>query len=146
MLAYLGDRDMAARRHESAEARYRSALQRNPDNPLLLNNLAWVSNELKRPMALEYAERAHELAPDNPAIMDTLGAILAQAGQVERGLELLGRAAAAAPEAQQIRLNFAKALLKNDRKAAARKELEQLAKLDERLPVQQEAAKLLGGM
>jgi putative PEP-CTERM system TPR-repeat lipoprotein len=146
MIAYLAERDMAAKRYESAEARYRNALQRMPDNPLLLNNLAWVMNELKRPAALEYAERAHELAPDNPAIMDTLGAILAQAGQVERGLELLGRAADAAPEAHQIRLNFAKSLLKTDRKAAARKELESLARLDERLPVRQEAVKLLGGL
>jgi putative PEP-CTERM system TPR-repeat lipoprotein len=146
MIAHLAERDMAARRYESAEARYRSALQRVPDNPLFLNNLAWVASELKRPAALEYAERAHDLAPDNPAIMDTLGAILAQAGQQERGLELLGRAAEAAPEAHQIRLNFAKALLKTDRKSAARKELEQLAKLDARLPVRQEAVQLLGGM
>jgi putative PEP-CTERM system TPR-repeat lipoprotein len=144
MLAYLGDEDLAARRYQRAEARYRSALQRTPDNPLLLNNLAWVMNELKRPAALEYAERAHELAPDNPSIMDTLGGILADAGQTERGLELLGRATELAPEAHQIRLNFAKSLLKTDRKSAARRELESLARLDEKLPERQEAVKLLG--
>jgi putative PEP-CTERM system TPR-repeat lipoprotein len=146
VLAYLGERDIAAKRYESAEARYQSALQRLPDNPLFLNNLAWVANELKRPNALEYAERAHELAPNNPSIMDTLGSILAATGETERGLELLGRAAELAPGAYQIRLNFAKTLLKAERKAAARKELEQLAKLDSRLPVQQEAAKLLEGL
>jgi putative PEP-CTERM system TPR-repeat lipoprotein len=144
MLAYLADRDLAAKRYERAEQRYRSALQRTPDNAVLLNNLAWVSHELKRPGALEYAERAHDLAPDNPAIMDTLGSILAEAGQVERGLVLLGRAADAAPDAPQIRLNFAKSLIKTDRKIAARKELESLARLDERLPERQEAVKLLG--
>jgi putative PEP-CTERM system TPR-repeat lipoprotein len=146
MLAYLADRDLAAKRYGPAEERYRSALQRAPDNPLLLNNLAWVSHELKRPAALEYAERAHDLAPENPAIMDTLGSILAEAGQVERGLELLGRAADAAPDAYQIRLNFAKSLIKTDRKIAARKELEQLARLDEKSPERQEAVKLLGGL
>jgi putative PEP-CTERM system TPR-repeat lipoprotein len=146
MLAYLGDGDLAARRYQRAEARYRSALERAPDNPLLLNNLAWVMNELKRPAALEYAERAHELAPDNPAIMDTLGAILAEAGQVERGLELLGRATELAPDAHQIRLNFAKSLLKTDRRSAARKELESLARLDDSQPVRQEAVKLLKGL
>jgi predicted Zn-dependent protease len=78
--------------------------------------------------------------------MDTLGSILAATGETERGLELLGRAAELAPGAHQIRLNFAKALVKAQRKAAARKELEQLAKLDARLPVQQEAAKLLEGL
>ena len=146
MIAHLAARDLAARRYESAATRYRVALQRMPDNPLLLNNLAWVTNELGRPEALEYAERAYDLAPDDPAIMDTLGAILSQAGQVERGLELLGRAAAGAPDAYDIRLNFAKALLKTDRKTAARRELEQLARLDEGVPARQEALKLLGGL
>jgi len=146
MLAYLADRDLAAKRYESAEARYRTALQRTPDNPLLLNNLAWVSHELKRAAALEYAERANELAPGNPAIMDTLGAILSEAGQLERGLEMLGRAADAAPDAHRIRLNFAKSLLKNHRDTAARKELEQLARLEEKVPERQEAIRLLGGL
>src|SRR4029453_17694789 len=125
---------------------YLPARQRMPDTPLVLNNLAWVMNELGRPEALEYAERAHELAPDDPAIMDTLGAILAQAGQADRGLEFLGRAAAGAPDEHQIRLNFAKALLKTDRKSAARRELEQLAKLDEGIPARQEAVELLRGL
>jgi len=146
MLAYLADRDLAAKRYARAETLYRSALQRVPDHPLLLNNLAWVSQELGRSSALEYAERAHDLAPDNPAIMDTLGLMLTKAGQVERGLELLGRAADAAPDAYQIRLNFAKSLIKTDRKIAARKELERLATLDEKLPERQEAVKLLGGL
>jgi len=146
VLAYLGDRDIGAKRYESAEARYRRALERAPDNALFLNNLAWVSYELKRPKSLEYAERAYELAPQQPAVMDTLGMILVGSGQTERGLELLGRAAELAPDAHQIRLNFAKALIKAERRAAARKELEQLARLDAKLPVQQEAAKLLAAL
>ena len=76
--------------------------------------------------------------------MDTLGGILIENGQSERGLQLLGRAAEMAPQAYQIRLNFAKALLKAGRKDAARKELEVLAKLDSKLPVQKEAIALLG--
>ena len=131
---------------ENAAERYRIALKRAPENALLLNNLAWAASQLKRPEALEHAERAHELAPENPNIMDTLGVILVGSGQTERGLALLGRAAELAPDAHQIRLNFAKALLKVERKAAARKELEPLATLDTRLPVQQEAAKLLAGL
>jgi len=146
VLAYLGDRDIAAKRYQSAAAHYRTALQRLPDNAIFLNNLAWATHELKGADALEYAERAHELAPASPAIMDTLGTILAASGQTERGLELLGRAAELAPEAHQIRLNFAKALLKAERKSAARKELEQLARLDSRLPQQQEAARLLSAL
>ena len=92
MLAYLGAREMRARRYEAAVKRYQTALQRLPDNPLFLNNLAWASHQLKQPAALEYAERAFELAPRNPAVMDTLGMILSDKGETERGLELLGSA------------------------------------------------------
>jgi putative PEP-CTERM system TPR-repeat lipoprotein len=146
LLNYLAERDLAARRYESAAKRYHVALERERNNPMILNNLAWVLHQLKQPRALEYAERAHELAPENAAIMDTLGTILAASGETERGLELLGRAAELAPTAYQIRLNFAKALIKAKRKAAARVELEALAKLDSRLPAQQEAAKLLSAL
>jgi Tfp pilus assembly protein PilF len=132
--------------HSSAAKRYRSALERQSDNPLLLNNLAWVTHELKQPNALEYAERAHELAPQNAAIMDTLGWILAESGQREKGVELLWRAAELAPDSPEIRLHLAKALIKAGRKDAARKELEVLAKLDNRHPIQQEATALLAGL
>ena len=143
MLNYLGERDLAAKRYENAMKRYQRAIERAPDNAHLLNNLAWVKHQLKQPSARDDAERAYELAPENAPIMDTLGSILVDSGEVERGLELLGTAAERAPRAYNIRLNFAKALVKAKRKEAARKELEALAKLDTRNPVQQEAAKLL---
>lgn len=146
LLVYLAERDLAAKRLAEAENRYRSALERQPKNPLVLNNLAWVSHQLKHPNALEYAERANELAPDNPSIMDTLGSILVDSGQSERGLQLLGRAAELAPQAYNVRLNFAKALVKAGRKDAARKELEALVKLDSKLPIQHEATALLAGL
>jgi putative PEP-CTERM system TPR-repeat lipoprotein len=146
VLNYLGERDIIAKRFESAAKRYQTALERAPDNPLLLNNLAWAKHQLKQPKAQDDAERAHELAPENAAIMDTLGAILVDNGDLERGLELLGAAAERAPQAHNIRLNFAKALLKAKRKEAARKELEALAKLDSRNPIQQQAAKLLASL
>lgn len=146
VLAYLGQQDLEAKRYGAAVRKYRRALERDSDNPQILNNLAWSAHQLKQADALEYAERAHELAPDNAAIMDTLGLILAEGGQAERGLELLGRAAELAPDAYRIRLNFAKALIKANRKSAARKELEVLARLDSRVPVQKEAAALLAGL
>lgn len=146
VLAYLGEQDIAAKRYKAAAGFYQRALERQPENPMFLNNLAWVTHALKQPDALAYAERAHELAPNNPAVMDTLGSILMTDGQTERALELLGRAAELAPNAHQIRLNFARALVKADRKPAARKELEALVKLDSRLPVQKEAAALLGDL
>jgi len=146
VLAYLGQTDIAEKRYAAAEKRYQAALERAPDSPLFLNNLAWVANQLKHANAVQYAERANELAPDNASIMDTLGWILTENGQTERGLLLLARATELAPNAPQIRLNFAKALVKAGRKDAARKELEVLARLDSKLPVQQEASALLANL
>lgn len=146
VLAYLSQRELAMKRYSSAVKHLRAALERQPKNPALLNNLAWAMHELKQPNALQYAEQAHELAPENASIMDTLGWILVETGEVPRGLELLGRASELAPSAYGIRLHFAKALIKAGRKDAARKELQVLAKLDSRLPVQHEAAALLSGL
>ncbi|HZP87197.1 MAG TPA: XrtA/PEP-CTERM system TPR-repeat protein PrsT [Burkholderiales bacterium] len=146
VLIYLAERDRAQKGYAEAERRYRTALERDPNSAAVLNNLALVASELKQPKAREYAERANELAPDSPPIMDTLGVILSQAGEHDRALQLLGRAAEFAPQAYLIRLNFAKALAKAGRKEAARKELETLVKLDPSAPVQQEAAALLASL
>ena len=146
VLNYLSQRDLAMNRYGAATKHLRAALARQPNNPVYLNNLAWAMYELKQPRALQYAEQAHELAPENPAIMDTLGWILVHTGNEPRGLELLGRAAELSPNAYGIRLHFAKALIKAGRKDTARKELEALAKLDKGLPVQREAAALLSGL
>ena len=146
MLSYLGERDLAAKRYDSAVKRYQSALERAPNNAAILNNVAWLKHQLKQAGARDDAERANELAPENATIMDTLGVILMDSGEHERGLELLGSAAERAPRAYGIRLNFAKALVKAKRTDAARKELEALAKLDSRHPIQQQAAKLLADL
>ena len=69
-----------------------------------------------------------------------------QEGNLEGGLLLLERAHALAPASAEIRLNLAKALLKGGRQDAAKSELQVLAKLDSREPVQQEASKLLQGL
>src|SRR3546814_7859923 len=59
----------------------------------VLNNLAWLKNELGEPNALDYARRAHDLAPDSPEIADTLGWMLVQSKDTaEEGLALLREA------------------------------------------------------
>ena len=50
------------------------------------------------------------------------------------------------PQAADIRLNYARALLKAGKKSEARKELEMLAKLGEKYPAQAEVAALLKGL
>ncbi len=68
---------------------------------MALNNLAWVAGQLKDPKALEYAERADKLAPGNPAILDTYGMLLVEKGDIARGVEMLQKAIAIAPNARR---------------------------------------------
>jgi Putative Zn-dependent protease, contains TPR repeats len=109
----------------------------------LLNNLAWAAAQTGDPKAVEYAEKANRLAPGQPAIMDTLGVLLVDKGETARGLELLQKAVELAPQASQIRFNYARALLKTGKKGDAKQELDALAKLGEKFPAHAEVAQLL---
>ena len=93
---------------------------------MALNNLAWIYQQEKDPRALEYAEKANQLAPDNPATLDTLGWILIEQGNTSRGLPLLQKANSLAPDAPDIHYHLILGLVKAGDKAKARKELEQL--------------------
>lgn len=68
-------------------------------NVLVLNNLAFAYSQAgSSAKALEFAERALKLAPDNPSVMDTAGWLLHQSGKDRRrALALLREAARKAP-------------------------------------------------
>ncbi|GAB3267060.1 tetratricopeptide repeat protein [Chitinimonas naiadis] len=121
---------------------YRTLLETQPENALLLNNLAWAAAQAKDPKALEYAEKAYKLAPEQPAVLDTLGVLLSDKGDMKRGLELLRKAVSLAPQAPQLRLNLAKALIQAGQRDEAKKELDTLAKLGDKSPYQAEVAQL----
>ena len=129
----------------AAAAHYRTLLAAEPNNPAVLNNLAWSLGQMKDPKAITHAEQANKLAPNQPAIMDTLGMLLVEQGNTERGLELLAKALQLAPGAHAVRLNHAKALLKAGKKTEAKQELETLAKLGDKFP-QAEVTELIKGL
>ena len=132
--------------YAAAAKLYRTLLEAQPDNAALLNNVAWVAGQLKDPKAIEYAEKANKLAPNQPAVMDTLGVLLVDQGDQARGLVLLKEAVALAPQQAMIRLNYAKALIKAGQKNEARSELDELAKLGDKFTAQAEVTALLTGL
>ncbi len=122
---------------------YQTLLQKQTDNPVLLNNLAWNLGQLKDARALGYAEKADKLAPNNPAIMETLGSLLSEKGESARALELLTKAVELAPQSGALKLSLARAQLKAGRKDEARKLLDDLVKLGDKFSGQAEVAGLI---
>jgi len=140
---YMGEYALVTGDFANASIQFRSLLESDPDNPTLLNNLATVAGALKQPDAIALAEKANRLAPNRPELMDTLGVLLVDKGDFARALELLGKAAKSAPGMSGIRFNYARALAKAGKKAEAKLELGELAKLGEKFPDQAEVARLL---
>lgn len=119
--AYAADQQLA----DSIE-QYQSVLKSDSSNLVALNNIALVYQQQKNARAVEYAEKAFNVAPENAAVLDTLGGILVEQGNLTRGIQLLQKAVTLAPEAPGIRFHLAQGLFKLGDKAKARKELEQL--------------------
>jgi putative PEP-CTERM system TPR-repeat lipoprotein len=142
-LVYMGELALGRKDYTAAEKYYLAALSLQPESALVLNNLAWVSGQLRKPGAIEYAERANKLAPNQPILMDTLATLLAEKGEYGPAIELQTRALALQPDNSALRLGLAKIYIKSGDKAKARGELESLAKLGSDQPWQAEVNALL---
>jgi len=94
---------LAARRH------YEAVLAVNPNHPGALNNLTQLLfYKLNEPvLALEYARRAREAAPDDATIADTVGWLVFQRGDYRWALGLLRESVAKQPEAPEVRFHLA---------------------------------------
>lgn len=85
-LRALEDRDLTtALRH------LRTAEQRDPDNAVMLNDIAYKLSleHLELDWAEQLARRAHTAEPENENVLDTLGWILCLQGQPDAGLPLI---------------------------------------------------------
>lgn len=140
---YAANYDLRQGRYKEAITQYEWLQAKQPDNLVVLNNLAWAYHQVKDPRALETAERAYKLQPGNAGVADTLGWILVEQGSTKRGLELLQKAVTAAPHIREIRFHLAQALLKAGDKSKAREELEWLLATDPKVPPQAEVKTLL---
>lgn len=139
---YLAERALEAKNYQAAASYYQAIIRKQPDNAVALNNLAWVAGQLNDPKAISYAQRAVQLAPSAPAL-DTLGVLLVAKGDPGQGADVLAKAVALAPQRYDIRLNYAKALIKAGRLADARKELTALQAVSEDFPGKAEVAGLI---
>jgi Tfp pilus assembly protein PilF len=122
----LASRYQLQQHEQKAITHYEAVLKLHKDHPAVLNNLAWLYEKQNDPRALDYAEQAHQAAPNNGSISDTLGWLYLQRGETERGLEMLRRASAQAPNVPDIQYHLAVALVKMNRTEEARRKLKDL--------------------
>jgi putative PEP-CTERM system TPR-repeat lipoprotein len=142
-MAYLGSEALSRADFLSAEKYLLNALRVQPDNAIALNNLAWVTHRLGRQGALAYAEKANQLLPNQPNLMDTLATLLSARGEHEKAVALQRKAFELQPTDSSLRLNLAKILLAAGEKNDAKTELNALAKLGDKYPGASEVAALL---
>lgn len=125
ILRTLGDAELQLGNLPAARTAYEKLLKVQPDDGLVWNNLAQVAFAQNQMDASGFAERAYNLRPHDPVVIDTLGWLLFRQGQVDRGLALLRDARLRNPNDPEIRYHLAAALASSGRKAEAREEISQ---------------------
>ena len=145
-LVYLGDLGILRKDYVAARKYYLELLNVQPDNTSALNNVAWVMGQLHQDGAIVYAEKANRLAPDQPALMDTLAMLLAEKNEYGRSIELLNKALKIQPANAKHRLNLARIYVSAGDKVRARTELEMLSQLGDKFAGQPEVSTLLKGL
>ncbi|WP_372611894.1 tetratricopeptide repeat protein [Halomonas sp.] len=123
-LLYLrGMRAWQAGDFEGMERDMGRIIERNPDSAMALNALGYTLVELNLEDRLEEAremiERANELEPGSPAIMDSLGWVHFREGDPQGALPWLEKAYDAMPD-QEIAAHLAEVLWVLDRREKAR--------------------------
>ena len=140
--AYRAQTWIGAGDFKRAAAQLEAVARRQPDNAVVLNNLALSYQELGDARAQATAEAALEHAPQRPDVMDTLAWILVGKGDAARAVTLLREAHTLAPKARDIRYHLAAALAASGDKAGARKELDSLLAGDMRFAQADDVRKL----
>ncbi|SET04897.1 putative PEP-CTERM system TPR-repeat lipoprotein [Nitrosomonas marina] len=140
---YLANTFLTKNQYNDAAKEYEAILQNYPNQITSLNNLAWLYHQSSDPRALEYAQKAYEIAPGSPAIEDTFGWILAQKGELERALRLLKNAVSKEPDNATIQYHYAHTLAKTGKQSEARQILDKITRSDAAFPEISEARELL---
>ncbi len=123
--------------YPSAALTYQQLAVRSPNDVALLNNLAWALAQSGDPHAVQYAQRAYKLQPDNPSVLDTYGWALVQNRQAAQGLPYLRQAQTKQPDSADIQWHVAYALYASGDSPRAREELKAL--FDRRVSFGEEA-------
>ena len=119
----LGMLATAEGRNNDAKAAYKSALDRDPNHPIALNNLAMMSLSTgENPSVAEgLIRRALRMLPNSGALQDTLASVLVAKQDVRGALTAIQLAAKLDPRDPGIQLHLAEIMLLNGDKAGAKR-------------------------
>lgn len=109
-----------------ASSQYERVLAIDPANAVALNNLAGLYQQAGKAEALGLAERAWQLAPDNPGVMDTYGWLLVEHGSLQEGGRILERAVKLLPDNAEVRYHHAVAVYRSGDRETGRQLLSAL--------------------
>ncbi|MDP1653108.1 MAG: PEP-CTERM system TPR-repeat protein PrsT [Rhodocyclaceae bacterium] len=116
----LATRRASAKQDYATAARYLETIVKlNPNNPIVLNDLAWAYAQARNPAALTTAKKAIALAPENPQVLDTLAEAQALAGQKRDAIASLRLAKALAPDNPVVKVHLAELLVEEGGKKEA---------------------------
>jgi tetratricopeptide (TPR) repeat protein len=113
---------LASGQLDAALAVLEDILRLNPDNPVVLNFLAYLLvDEANRPVeALPYAERARELSSSEPNVLDTVGWVYIKNGRNEQAEAALKEALALQPKSPAANYHLGVLYQSTGRTATAR--------------------------
>jgi tetratricopeptide (TPR) repeat protein len=142
-LVDLAQVEFAAGRVPEAIGYYERALQEAPDHVPAMNNLAYILADTGADLdrALKLAQKAKELAPDDPAVNDTIGWTYYHKGMYPAALEYLRKAETDSSPVRKCHLAMVYIKLGDKQKAAAT--LQPVLKQHPSLPEAQKAMQLL---
>ena len=139
----LGQYYIQTNRAQRAVAEFETVSRQEPNNAVVLNNLAWLYHTQGNVRAEETARRAHELAPNNAAISDTYGWILLGKQRTDLALPLLEAAARSAADNAEIQYHYGAALAAAGRHDEAKTVLNRALNSKQNFSQRSDAEKLL---
>jgi len=128
-------------RRDQAKPVYEQVLKIQPDQPIALNNLAFIKAEDGQDLdeALTMAQRARQGMPNSPDVMDTLGWIYLKKNLSDDAVRTFKELVMADPNRAAYRYHYGMALLQKGDKPSAKRELEAAIKFN---PSKDDAGKI----
>ena len=136
------------KRFDLAKKHYNAALSINPNFYPAANNLAYLIAERGGNLneALSLAQKAKEMLPNDPNVMDTLGLVYYKKGLYDSAVDELSDSVKKDPDNAVVHFHLGLAYYKRGDKALAKTELETALKLDNKFDNSDEAREILSNL